>query len=236
MPLVGSLRGRDGTEFRPFASVIPDTVNHLSLLAGNDQIEGGAGQDTIIGDNYTSAVPLRSGIASLDQSLDSLTLSLYQLNYDLHDLELAQASRSGAAPQELTIGSDTINGGDDNDLIMGDNGQFLGPLTVKSPANAAAVNANLIDLQQIISNFSATVNNALAPFIATGAGAQPYTLAIGNDTINGNGGDDKILADDVLILNPVLKTLNYERGSFWNYAILLKLPPKQVAPTSATLI
>jgi Ca2+-binding RTX toxin-like protein/acetolactate synthase small subunit len=217
---IGSLRGTNGTEFKPLISLVADTVNHLDLLAGNDVINAGAGQDTVIGDNYVSVTPIRTGNATIDQTFDLITRSLYQLNYDLHDLELALAGRSGAPAQELTIGSDTIDAGDDNDIVMGDNGLFLGPLGQQSPLNTSAVSALANDLRQIISNFSNTVNAALAPYVATGVSSQPYTLAIGNDTITGGNGDDQLLADDTFILSPILDSFNYVKGSFLNYALI----------------
>lgn len=106
------LQRANGNTLKPFVSVIPNAVAHLDLLAGNDTITAGAGLDTVVGDHYLNTVPLRTGISSIDQGFDLMTRSLYHLMYDLQSLELAVTGRSGAQPQELTVGSDVIDGGD----------------------------------------------------------------------------------------------------------------------------
>ncbi len=41
-----------------------------------------------------------------------------------------------------------------------------------------------------------------------------------NEQISGSGGDDKLFADDTLILESIFRSPNYVRGSFWNYALI----------------
>ena len=217
-PIIDVLRRANGNTLKPFVSVVPNAVDHLDLLAGNDQIAAGAGLDTVVGDNYINTVPLRTGIGSIDQSFDLMTRSLYHLMYDLQSLELAITGRSGAQPQELTVGGDVIDGGDDRDLIMSDNGVVLSGMIVKSPTDAAILSQQILDLQQVLTAFNATVNAVSAPL--GGTTTQPYTFAIGNDTVSGGSGDDKLFADDSLILEPIFRNPNYVRGSFWNYALI----------------
>jgi Ca2+-binding RTX toxin-like protein len=199
-----------------FVSVVPNTVDHLDLLSGNDQISAGAGLDTVVGDNYVNTVPLRTGISSIDQGFDLMTRSLYHLMYDLHNLELSVTGTSGSQPQELAIGNDVIDAGDDRDLVMSDNGRILSGMVVKSPADGAVLSQQLVDLQQVITAFNNTIKTVAAP----GTNTQPYTLAIGNDQVSGSGGDDKLFADDTLVLEPIFRNPNYVRGSFWNYALI----------------
>ena len=213
-PIVGSLRDNDGNEFKVEATVIPDIVNHLHLLPGNDQINAGAGEDTVIGDNSCNFEPLRTGDSSTDSSLDLITSSLYQLNYDLHHLGLAL--NSDTATQELTIGGDIIDAGDDEDLVMADNAVFMAPLTIKSPTNTTEITTSITDLQSVISNFSDKVNNFLSD-TADEVTSQNTTLAIGNDSVSGGDDDDKLFADDSFVITPTLDTTTYERGDFWDY-------------------
>ncbi|GAP96045.1 DUF4347 domain-containing protein [Leptolyngbya sp. NIES-2104] len=217
-PIIDVLRRASGNTLKPFVSVIPNAVDHLDLLAGNDQIAAGAGLDTIVGDNYMNTIPLRTGIGSIDQSFDLMTRSLYHLMYDLQSLELAVTGRSGAQPQEFTAGGDVIDGGDDRDLVMSDNGVVLSGMVVKSPSDAATLSQQILDLQQVLTAFNATVNAISAPL--GGTTTQPYTFAIGNDIVSGGSGDDKLLADDSMILEPIFRNPNYVRGSFWNYALI----------------
>ncbi|MEM6398913.1 MAG: hypothetical protein AAF757_01595 [Cyanobacteria bacterium P01_D01_bin.116] len=213
-PIVGSLRDNDGNEFKVEATVIPDIVNHLHLLPGNDQINAGAGEDTVIGDNSSNFEPLRTGDSTTDTSLDLITSSLYQLNYDLHHLGLAL--NSDTATQELIIGGDIIDAGDDEDLVMADNAVFMGPLTIKSPTNSTEITTSITDLQSVISNFSDKVNNFLTPF-TDGVTTQNTTLAIGNDSVSGGDDDDKLFADDSFVITPTVLSTTYERDDFWNY-------------------
>ncbi|MGG6284259.1 DUF4347 domain-containing protein [Leptolyngbya sp. AN03gr2] len=217
-PIIDVLRRANGNTLKPFVSVIPNAVDHLDLLAGNDTIVAGAGFDTVVGDHYMNTVPLRTGISSIDQGFDLMTRSLYHLMYDLQSLELAITGRSGAQPQELTVGSDVIDGGDDRDLVMSDNGVVLSGMVVKSPSDAATLSQQLLDLQQVLTAFNTTVNAVSAPL--GGTTTQPYTFAIGNDIVSGGGGDDKLFADDSLILEPIFRNPNYVRGSFWNYSLI----------------
>ncbi|MEP0919876.1 DUF4347 domain-containing protein [Leptolyngbya sp. DQ-M1] len=217
-PVIDTLRRANGNRLKPFVSVIPNAVDHLDMLAGNDQILSGIGLDTVVGDNYVNTVPLRTGVSAVDQSFDLMTRSLYHLMYDLHNLELAATGTSGVQPQELTVGGDVIDAGGDRDVVMSDNGLVLSGLVVKAPSDAAALSQQIADLQQVLSAFNITVNAVAAPL--SGTTNQPYTFAIGNDQVNGDGGDDKLFADDTLILEPIFRNPNYVKGTFWNYALI----------------
>ncbi|MBE9030746.1 DUF4347 domain-containing protein [filamentous cyanobacterium LEGE 11480] len=218
-PIIRSLQTSGGNSLNILGIVIPDLVNHLDLLAGNDTISAGSGIDYVIGDNYSSTVPVRTGIAAVDDALDVLTRSLYHLNYDLHDLELAQTGSSNRPAQTITIGQDLIDGGDDRDHIIGDDGTFLAPLAVRQPSDVSAIATVISQLQNNITQFNAQLTQFLAPY-ASGVMNQPITLAMGNDTITGGNGDDKIFADDTLTLVPTLDAPNYVRGSSWSYQLI----------------
>ncbi len=208
---VGLAQGN--TDFQSLLAIIPDLSHHLALLAGNDTLNGGDGADTIVGDDYTSVMPLRTGVTAVDGAIDALTTAFYHLNYNLHDLEIALSSSQPA--QELRMGNDTIDGGAGNDLVMADNGTFYSPLTVQSPSNLTAVSNTIGALRQAIGQLNTRVNSLLTPF--TGAVNSPYTLVMGNDTITGGTGDDKLFAADTLIFAPLVNRFDYRKGSFWNY-------------------
>jgi Ca2+-binding RTX toxin-like protein len=217
--IIRPLARTTGTSLTVLGLVIPDLVNHLDLLNGNDTISAGAGLDYVIGDNYSSTVPLRTGVAAIDNATDILTRSLYHLNYDLHDLELAITGSSNRLAQEITIGQDIIDGGDDRDQIIGDDGNFMAPLMIKQPADVTGVATTINQLQSRINQFNAQITQFLNPY-AAGVMTQPITLALGNDQISGGNGDDKIFADDALTLMPTLNQSNYVRDSFWNYQLI----------------
>ena len=222
-PQIGSLT-RNGVSLKALIAIVPNLNNHLNLLEGNDRISGGAGKDTIVGDNYQSFMPLRTGNLDVDRNLDQLTTAFHHLEYDLHDLEVALSN--GQPARTLSMGNDVIDGGDDRDLVMGDNGTLYSPLVVQSPSNIAAINSFTNDLKQAIASFNRGVTKLLDSF--TGSINSPYTLSAGNDTISGGNGNDKLLGDDTLIFAPLLNSFSYQRGSFWNYGF--DRTPKAVRP------
>jgi Ca2+-binding RTX toxin-like protein len=215
-PIVRELTTTNQTRIRPLLTIVPDLANHLSLLSGNDTINGGAGQDLIVGDDYSSFQPLRTGNAAVDNQIDTLTRSLYHLIDNLHDREVAIAARNGDS-RTLRLGNDQLNGGEDADTVLGDNGLFFGPLRVQSPSQIAALQTRLADLSQAVSQVDRLVNRVMQPF-SSGVSRRTHTLIQGNDVLAGDGGDDKLYGDDQMTIAPVLNTLSYPRGSFWNYA------------------
>lgn len=51
---IAPLTQSDGTQLHPYLSLVPDIVNHVDILSGNDAIDGGDGNDIIFGDKGTS--------------------------------------------------------------------------------------------------------------------------------------------------------------------------------------
>jgi Ca2+-binding RTX toxin-like protein len=204
---------QNGVAVQPLLAIVPDLTHHLGLLAGNDALNGGTGEDTIVGDNYTSVMPLRTGVTAVDTALDQLTTAFHHLNYDLHDLEVALSN--GRPAQTLPVGNDAIDGGDGKDLVMADNGTFYSPFGVQQPNNIAGISSVINDLRRSVGGLNSQITTLLSSF--TGPVSSPYTLSQGNDTIAGGNGDDKLLAADTLIMAPLLNGLEYQKGSFWNY-------------------
>jgi Ca2+-binding RTX toxin-like protein len=214
LPPLSRFRSSDGSQRQPLASVIPDLLNHLDLLSGNDTVNGGAGQDLIVGDDYANFMPIRTGNQAVDDQIDQTSRKLHQLIYDLHDLELASSRNTPGTT--VGIGNDILNGGDDTDTVLGDDGLFYGP--VAQPPSAA-LSSWLSDLGVVLNRFSGSVNSLLAPFAGGVSSAQPFTLSLNNDVISGDNGDDKLFADDRITIAPKLGSLPYQKGSFFKYAI-----------------
>ncbi|MBF2026124.1 MAG: DUF4347 domain-containing protein [Oscillatoriales cyanobacterium C42_A2020_001] len=213
IPPIAPLAATDGTFRLPWVSVIPDLLNHLDLVAGNDTVNGGAGRDLTVGDDYANFMPLWTGNPDVDGPLTQATRSLHQLVYDLHDLELAfSVNTSGYA---VGIGNDVVSGGSDDDTVLGDDGIFFGPTAVPNVGNLFSW---LSDLGVVVSHFSNGVNALLAPYAGGVSSSQPFTLVMNNDALSGDDGNDHLFADDSITIAPALSSLPYQRGSFINYS------------------
>ena len=127
---------------------------------------------------------------------------------------------------DLVIGRDSIVGGEDNDVITGDHAAILTDIvdgqqistvaTQIDPAIRASVEAALAsladtqnsDLDAHISAHHNTAGRTLTPQeLAVLPIDFEYDQAIGNDTIQANGGDDLVVGDFGAYTFPVLDTM-----------------------------
>ncbi|MEB3293364.1 MAG: hypothetical protein VKJ24_09395, partial [Synechococcales bacterium] len=224
IPTIAPLTLPNGVSLKPLMEILPDLNHHVGLLQGNDRIRGSGGKDTIVGDNTRHFMPLRTGIAALDQQFDELVTRFNHLQYDLKDLELA--ATTGQAAQTLSFGNDLIDGGSDRDSVMADNLTYYSPLVLQPNAATPAIAQTVSDLLLAVGRFSGAVNRLLQPFPSA---TPAITLSTGNDVVNGGDGNDKLFGADTLIISPVLNDLTYAKGSFWNYGF--NRTPHAVRPT-----
>jgi Ca2+-binding RTX toxin-like protein len=136
----------DGTYLVPLASIVTDVAHHLDLVAGNDKLFGGDGDDTLVGDHMVVFAP---DVTITQEFLDSafgMTRDLLEAFDDLGDLihRLDQAVGNDdccqhfsgydvIVDQTFTIASDELDGGAGNDFMVGDN------MTVMKPSLAVPV-------------------------------------------------------------------------------------------------
>ncbi len=212
IPPILPLLATDGTFRLPMVSIVPNLLNHLDLVSGNDTVSGSTGRDLVVGDNYANFMPLWTSNPAVDNQLIQTMRSLHQLVYDLHDLELALSVNTPG--YTVGIGNDVVSGGSDDDTVLGDDGMFFGPTAVPNVGNLLNW---LNDLNVVVSRFSSGVNALLAPYAGGVSSSQPFTLVMNNDVLNGDDGNDHLFADDSIIIAPALSTLPYQRGSFINY-------------------
>lgn len=203
---------RNGKTWRPLISLIPNLTHHLDLLSGNDRLSDVSGNNTLIGDNYASFLPLRTGNAEIDNNLDDLDTLMHHVSYDLHDLELAL--RNGQPQQTLSMANDQIFGGSDRDLIYGDDLTFYSPFLVRSPNQIATIGSTVNALKQVLGQLETSVNAKL--FNVPNA-LPNTTLSWKNDVLRGGNGDDSILGGDAMMFAPLLNNFDYKFGDFWRY-------------------
>ncbi|MEL7226643.1 MAG: calcium-binding protein, partial [Cyanobacteria bacterium J06576_12] len=161
--------------------------------------------------------PLRTNNDTVNDELDDLMRDIYQVSYGLHDLELERLNRSTSAPPVFSIGNDEITGGSDADWIVGDDQFFFGPFLTS--AEEESTSALVKELRAALGSFEQSLYrqiDAFDPATATQSKV-PGRLMIGNDTLKGLGGDDRVIGDDQYLFAPVLESVPYRRRSFWNY-------------------
>ncbi|MCC6233854.1 MAG: hypothetical protein IT580_14495, partial [Verrucomicrobiales bacterium] len=230
-----ALRRTDGGLFAPYLSILPDLVHHADMLPGNDVIAGGEGADMIFGDSVTFYAPLFTGLGAIERASQDLsyeTNALLQglrhlgLDYDLYESLVLGVG----TPHDLRFGNDSLDGGNGDDLIVGDEGVFRVPFMVGIPVTEANFTSKALryydflrDLEHVVFDFLNLSQEAhlqvLHALIAEALVKNPdrkrpsstdvvdpnlHDLFVGNDTIAGGAGNDLLVGDDLSVLLPVI--------------------------------
>jgi Ca2+-binding RTX toxin-like protein len=147
IPAPNALTRLDGSRLVPLASIVSDVRHHLDLVAGNDNLFGGAGNDTLVGDNLVVFAPSVTVTTEFLASAFMVTWDLLEATDDLGDLlhrlehavGEADDDHSGVdhhevvVDQTLRIANDELDGGSGNDFLVGDD------MTVTAPSFAVPV-------------------------------------------------------------------------------------------------
>ncbi len=242
----GPLMRTDDVALRPLVAIVPDLVAHThplpernaqgqiiptfhpdgGVLPGHDDLDGGDGDDLLVGDNYLLYSPLFTGLDAIDDAaqqaqnaLDNVLHSLRTLGID-HD-HAEHDLRNVAHQRDLYVGQDRILGGAGADTIIGDNGLIMDTLALGLPipedrfvAAALAMHQHLRDVQRAALDLDFVLFEAhyqvLTELIEAGPEPLPrvdhahHRLFVGNDTIDGQAGDDLIIGDyGILLTVPV---------------------------------
>ncbi|MER2250684.1 hypothetical protein ABS772_12255, partial [Methylorubrum podarium] len=218
------IRRGDGARLTVYASLVPSLYGTNGVLAGNDTIEGGAGNDTIYGDSGETYTLDVTAYAALNAQIDKVSASMGDLLSVFATLGRGVDLMQGAAGRTIAYGNDTITGGDGDDVIVGDAGRTIvrgtGPLRSQSVEAALGLSDFLSDMRAVLTDLAMTGRAAQAPVTArleTMAGLPlnqllayglpdamrtGHTLSIGNDTIEAGAGDDLVIGDTLVMLQP----------------------------------
>jgi len=153
VPDGNQLNASDGGYLVPFASVVTDWSHHAALLSGNDALSGGAGDDTLVGDDLVANARTVVFDAGTMDEAEYLTRRVLDVSDDFSDLVHAQFDLLGChfgqwgsdwhdhwderwgydgyfrivIDKSLSFGNDSLDGGAGNDVLIGDNSTAITP-------------------------------------------------------------------------------------------------------------
>ena len=127
-----------GAAFLAYASVVTDFGHHLGQVRGNDVLGGGEGDDTLVGDDQVvfarelgfdaetmaCAEALTRGLLDVADDFSDLVHRQYDLLDDHHDQYYDDDT---VVDNVFTVGADMLDGGDGNDVLIGDDNLLIEP-------------------------------------------------------------------------------------------------------------
>jgi Ca2+-binding RTX toxin-like protein len=123
-------------ELTYYASLVTG-YRHTDVLSGNDALYGGAGNDTLVGDDQTVIARTLTFDAAAMARAQALTRALLDITDDFSDTVHEQfrllAGWDGhdfdhedtSVDNVYTVGADRLDGGDGNDVLIGDDQQLV---------------------------------------------------------------------------------------------------------------
>jgi Ca2+-binding RTX toxin-like protein len=187
--------GADGRVQTVFAVIVPSVGGHTDLLPGNDSLFGDAGDDRLVGDTNALIAPFQSGLQGLLDDLGNVSDRLAWLEKVL----------TPAPTTVARVGSDTLDGGDGNDMLIGDDNLVLA-------ASAGTTGDLPAGLAQAADDLEDGVN-AFANKVKGKPGAASFTN--GADTLSGGDGNDLLIGDSNVAIGLALEGPIGSPGSGW---------------------
>ncbi len=218
------IRRSDGASLTVYASLVPSLYGTNNVLAGNDVIDGGAGNDTIYGDSSETYTLDVTAYAALNGQIDKVAASASDLLGVFATLSRGVDLLQGGPSRTIAYGNDHILGGDGDDVIVGDAARTIvqgsGPLRSLSVEAALALSDTLSDMRSVITDLAMTgrvaqaavtakleamaqrpLNEILAYGLPQGMGTN-HVVSIGNDILEGGAGDDLVVGDTLVLFQP----------------------------------
>jgi len=216
-----------GAAFLAYASVVTDFGHHLGQVHGNDVLGGGEGNDTLVGDDQivfarnlgfdadsmARAEALTRGLLDVADDFSDLVHRQYDL-VDTHDHAYHHVDSLLVVDNVFTVGADTLDGGDGNDVLIGDDNLLIEP-SFTLPVGMAGdferfvegvldagdeLAHGLFDLGELDLHLREVA--VLVPHQDHFHEALEHHVDIvltGNDTIRGGDGNDLIVGDSFIV-------------------------------------
>jgi len=219
-----------------YAAVITDYAHHLDLLPGNDTLSGGADADVLVGDNLVLETPEVSFDAAGMAAALANAQDLLATADAFADMVRAQAGPDDASSghgwheprsttmidQVYTIGSDVLDGGAGNDVLIGDDSITVAP-SIGLPVDLAE---GFEHLEYAITGTGERLGDALADLGRIGRSLRDVVVQVthhhhvetviehhvdlivsGNDVIYGGDGNDLAIGDSFVNVQPTVTLL-----------------------------
>ena len=238
-----------GVAFLVYASVVTDFGHHLAQVRGNDILGGGDGNDTLVGDDQmvlarslsfdnasmARAEVLTRGLLDVADDFSDLVHRQFDL-LDTHDHDYHHDDGILVVDQVFKIGADELDGGDGNDVLIGDDNQLIEP-SFMLPVGLAGdferfvegitdagdeLAHGVLDLGELDHHLREVV--VLVPHenhFHERVEHHVDIVALGNDMIAGGNGDDLIVGDAFIVRTPGVtlvaggSTSNYGADDAW---------------------
>jgi Ca2+-binding RTX toxin-like protein len=208
-------------------------AHHLDLLAGNDKLFGGSGDDTLVGDNAIVFSPsvavtpefikLAFGITwDLLRAFDDFGDLIHRLHHTVGDADdhyPCYSHEDVVVDQTFYLGNDEMDGGAGNDLMVGDD------MTVMAPSFAVPVGL-ADDLHHLVHDLAEVGDEAdwaleelddvahdlrdVIVSVKHGKSVHKHLvhhidrIIAGNDSLVGGVGDDVLVGDNWSYLAPLI--------------------------------
>jgi Ca2+-binding RTX toxin-like protein len=196
-------------------ALITDVGHHLALLPGNDTLTGGEGDDVLVGDELVLSAPEISFDAASMAAALARAQDLLATADAFADMVRAQSCLSGAAwGQDLdshhattvidhvyTVGSDVLDGGAGNDVLIGDDSITLAP-SIGLPVDLAE------SFEHLQARLAATGDQLADALVGLSKIEHRADRVLsGNDVLRGGDGCDLLIGDTFANFQPKVTLL-----------------------------
>ena len=170
-----------------------DLIGAITLIGGNDEIRGGAGDDLAVGDSNLLVAPIVS--ISQDVTFEEGDRK-HKTSGKRHVSSVVHSDLIDDIVGDIFVigGNDSLDGEGGNDRLIGDGNTIIAP-SVSLTQNVSFADSKNHGSHEFTQDFGGIVSHDVVGRLV---------FQGGNDTVLGGDGDDHADGDDALLIAPVL--------------------------------
>jgi Ca2+-binding RTX toxin-like protein len=217
----------------PLALIVPAIAGHLNQLAGNDLLLGRDGADVITGDDLQLFAPSAHLNEALMARVRTMTNDLWEAACRFESFAKKLAAVTGdhgpamsagrVVDRTLSLGDDTIVGGDGDDIIAGDDTVIVAPSFSVPVGLLSSFREILDDLGVVRSRLGSGAANLIVTehllrdvVTYRQSGKKTHTqvihhidrISLANDSLDGGAGADLVAGDNISYRIPSLTVID----------------------------